>query len=101
VLKAAQLVLDRVGFHPTVALDVARSDEGPPDWGPFMSAEQMQQIGQWIAEAKERMVADAERRQRELEAPIEAEVVDVDAPEMGAAPTGVNLTVCKPEPGEA
>ena len=99
VLKAAQLVLDRVGFHPTVALDVARSDDGRPDWGPFMTAEQMQLIGQWIAEAKERMAADIERQ---LAGDVlEGTVVDVDAPEMGAAPTGVNHTTSNPQTGEA
>lgn len=101
VLKAAQLVLDRVGFHPTVALDVARSDGGPPEWGPYVPAEQLAQMIAWIEEAKARMAAAVERQLAEANGDvIEGAVVDVDTADMGATPPGINHTTRNPQTGE-
>ena len=81
VLRAAQLVLDRAGFHPSLAVEVSHSDQGAPDYGAFIPDEQLRQMGQWISEAKARMEADAQRRVQDDDGDVvEGTVIDVDEP---------------------
>jgi len=56
IIRAAQVVLDRSGFHPSVAVQVSHEPTIPP-WAEFLTDDQLQQIGQWIDEAKRRMSA--------------------------------------------
>jgi hypothetical protein len=54
VLRAAQLVLDRTGFHPSVDVQVQRELQAPAylQWIP---SERLEQMAAWHAEAKAAM----------------------------------------------
>jgi len=52
-VKAAQLVLDRAGFHPTLTVKHEAPDDMP--WVYFLTDEQLAAFGQWEAEAREKM----------------------------------------------
>jgi hypothetical protein len=58
VLRAAQIVLDRTGFHPSISVQTSRA-ESRPQWVSWLTDEQLVQVSEWIAEAKRRMTAGA------------------------------------------
>lgn len=60
VIRAAQIVLDRTGFHPAVAVQVART-ESRPTWVSWLTDEQLSQVSVWITDAKRRMQAGEAR----------------------------------------
>lgn len=60
VIRAAQIVLDRTGFHPAVAVQVSRGTDDPK-WTAWLTDAQLTQVGEWIDDAKERMAAGAPR----------------------------------------
>jgi len=56
VVRACQLVLDRAGFHPSVTVEQVRQQ--PPDrtpWRQWLLPGQLEQIAEWMHEAKRRM----------------------------------------------
>lgn len=55
VVKAAQLILDRAGFHPSLTLKLDEPEDMP--WAYYLTDEQLAQFAQWEAEARERMLA--------------------------------------------
>jgi hypothetical protein len=59
VIRAAQIVLDRTGFHPSMSVQVSHTDEIPP-WARWLTNDQLRQVGEWIADAKTRMEAGAD-----------------------------------------
>lgn len=54
VVRACQLVLDRSGFHPTLAIQAAPRPE-PSPWARWLTEEQLRQIAVWVDDAKRRM----------------------------------------------
>jgi len=54
VVRACQLVLDRSGFHPTLAIQAAPRPE-PSLWARWLTEEQLSLIGGCIEDAKRRM----------------------------------------------
>jgi hypothetical protein len=55
VLKAIQLVLDRSGFHPTLAVQATRPDDGDEaDWAPFLTDEEIATVMTICARAAQR-----------------------------------------------
>lgn len=54
VVKAAQIVLDRTGFHPSMTLEVGPAKG--PTWERFVTDEELGQIAQITARAKQRML---------------------------------------------
>ena len=54
VVRACQLVLDRSGFHPTLAIQAAPRPE-PSPWARWLTEEQLSLIGGCIEDAKRRM----------------------------------------------
>jgi hypothetical protein len=58
VVRAAQIVLDRTGFHPTVAVEQKSKDT--PAWTRYLTDSQMEQIVVWMNEAKRRIVMGEE-----------------------------------------
>ena len=58
VVRACQLVLDRAGFHPSVTVEQVQ--HRPPDrtpWRQWLLPGQLEQIAEWMHEAKRRMNA--------------------------------------------
>ena len=53
VIRTAQLVLDRTGMHPTLAVQATQA--GPPDYLRWLTREQLDQITVWMHEAKASM----------------------------------------------
>ena len=78
-LKAAQLVLDRAGFHPTLAVQAVAPVE-IPEWTSRLTDDELQQFGEMIARAKERMAsgADPETRVPNVEV-VEADEAKVNS----------------------
>lgn len=62
VVRAAQIVLDRAGFGPHASLSVSReSSTELPEYGPWLTDDELEQISALIEKAKARMEA-GERR---------------------------------------
>jgi hypothetical protein len=56
VIRAAQVVLDRTGFHPSMTLEVAQgSTSRVHEYMAWVPQEQLEQISQWLREAEDRM----------------------------------------------
>lgn len=94
VLRAAQLVLDRTGFHPGVTVQVE-----PPaprgDYLPWMPDDRLQQINEWIAEAKDAMASGGPRADDVIEAISErtdAVLVECEEAPKVKRPAAPNLT---------
>jgi hypothetical protein len=105
VIRAAQIVLDRTGFHPALSVQVASS--AIPPWAQYLTDAQLRQVGLWIEEAKERMESGGPRSLlvESLEAKREVaaatrdleiakrdadDAVLVDEPEQGLSPVGLD-----------
>jgi hypothetical protein len=54
VLRAAQIVLDRTGFHPSLTMEVTPTKEAA--WHRYVTDEELTQIAQITARAKQRML---------------------------------------------
>ncbi len=91
VIRAAQIVLDRTGFHPSVSVELSRQEPQAAEWGPWMTDDQLRQIGQWIADAKRRMAAGEPPEDR-MPQPVEPEdgvlIDDEPVDQQGSSPTG-------------
>jgi hypothetical protein len=72
VLRAAQMVLDRTGFHPTLTLST--QPVAAPPYFQWIPRERLDQITAWMAEAKSAM-AEGEPRPGALPA-LDAELID-------------------------
>jgi hypothetical protein len=77
-VRAAQIVLDRTGFHASVDVNVGTNDA--PPWAKYLTDEQLLQFASWIAEAKVRMAQQA----------IDGVLVETEttSPGAGLNPTG-------------
>jgi hypothetical protein len=92
VIRAAQIVLDRTGFHPTIAVE-HKAVSGIPAWAKYVTQEEYAQIQTIIEGAKARV--EAGERAPEYKAPppdltVEAEdgvLIDIDEdPELPPVP---------------
>jgi hypothetical protein len=54
VVRACQLVLDRAGFHPSLTITHEQSTRRTP-WSQWLLPGQLEQIADWMTEAKRRM----------------------------------------------
>ena len=59
VIKAAQLVLDRTGFHPRLTVQAARPSE-TPEWARYLTHEELAVVSEFIALAEERLASGAD-----------------------------------------
>lgn len=79
VLRAAQLVLDRTGFHPTLALQQAETPR-LPDYFAWIPRDRLEQMATWFAEAQLAMSRGEARAALPLpEAIQEGVLIDDDA----------------------
>ena len=60
VIRAAQIVLDRTGFHPTLAVEAVRAQE-IPEWAPYLTDDELAEVSGMITRAKERLASGADR----------------------------------------
>ena len=76
VIKAAQVVLDRSGFHPTLTIQASRIPEDAA-WVRWLTRGQAQQVEAIIADAKRRMAAHQDPPSLLPEAPVvvESEII--------------------------
>ena len=56
VVRAAQVVLDRTGFHPSLTVQV-QQQATIAAWAAYLTDEQLATVQTWIAEAKARLAA--------------------------------------------
>ena len=54
-LRAAGMILDRAGFHPTLAIKAETQPSQPTADLDWMAPERMQQVATWVKEAREAM----------------------------------------------
>lgn len=59
IVKAAQIVLDRTGMHPTLAVQPATDVDDSDGWIHYATDEQLQQMQTWIEQARDRMLGRA------------------------------------------
>jgi hypothetical protein len=87
IIRAAQIVLDRSGFHPTMNVQVGKVP-AYEEWVAWMTDDELTQVQLCILNAKQRMAA-GEPRQDTLPT-IEANAVLVEStdPEQGSSPVG-------------
>ena len=72
VIRAAQIVLDRTGFHPTLAVQAVRAPE-IPDWASWLTDDELAEVSGMIARAQERMSSGADREDSMPNDVVEAE----------------------------
>ncbi len=61
VIRAAQIVLDRTGFHPSMTVNLKRQDP-TPEWARYLTTDELTQMNTFIEEAKARMARGEETR---------------------------------------
>jgi hypothetical protein len=89
VIRAAQIVLDRTGHHPT--LDVRTVSGGLPDYFAWIPPHRLAQMEAWMREADAAMRRGAPQPMVALPPAdvLDGDVLDADADApVGAAPTG-------------
>jgi hypothetical protein len=59
VIRAAQIVLDRTGFHPTLAVQAVRMEI--PEYAAYLTNDELAEVQAMVLRAKERMTSGAPR----------------------------------------
>lgn len=83
VIRAATAVLDRTGFHPSMALEVSRAEPRAPSWARWLTNDQLMQLRSWIEAARRRMASGAAPSAGLMVEPEESDTAEMVLPPSG------------------
>jgi hypothetical protein len=98
VIRAAQVVLDRTGHHPSLSVHVNPQPQ-IPEYMAWVLSPQLEQVDVWLREAQQRMKDGLPPEDRQYLADVRGEVVEAELAEAkseeGPILTGIKPSHCE------